>query len=144
MSKIIKNLNKWSDIPMFMDQFSSVAQSCPTLCDPMNCSTPGFLVHHPLPEFTQTRVHWVSDGLQPSHPLSSPLLLPSVFPRVFSYQSFVCIRWPKFWSFSFSINPSNEYSGFISFRTDWFISLLSKGLSRVFSSITIWKHQFYL
>ena len=120
MSKIIKNLNKWSDIPMFMDQFSSVAQSCPTLCDPMNCSTPGFLVHHPLPEFTQTRVHRVSDGLQPSHPLSSPLLLPSVFPSVFSYQSFVCIRWPKFWSFSFSISSFNEYSKLNSFRIDWF------------------------
>ena len=76
------------------------------------------------------------------HPL---LLLPSVFPsiRVFSNESALCIRWPKYWSFSFSISPSNEYSGLISFRMDWLISLLSKGLSRVFSNTTVQKHQFF-
>ena len=103
-------------------QFSSVAQSCLTLCNPMNCSTAGLLVHHQLSEFIQTHVHWVGDVIQPSH-LCRPLLLPpSIFPsiRVFSNESALCIRWPKYWSFSFSIIPSNEYSGLISFRIDWF------------------------
>ena len=100
---------------------SSVTQSCPTLCIPMDCSTPGLPVHHQLPEFTQTHVHWVGDAIQPSHPLSSLLLSPSIFPniRVFSNESAFCIRWPKYWSFSFSISPSNEKSGLISFRMDW-------------------------
>ena len=84
-------------------------------------SMPGFPVHHQLPEFTQTHGHWVSDAIQWSHPLSSPSLLPSIFPsrRVFSNVSVLCIRWPKYWSFSFSISPSNEYLGLISFRMDW-------------------------
>ena len=75
----------------------------------------------------------------------SLLLPPSIFPsiRVFSNESALCIRWPKYWSFSFSISPSNEYSGLISFRMDWLISLLSKGLSRVFSNTTVQKHQFF-
>ena len=101
--------------------FSSVTQSCPTPCDPMDCSTPGLPVHHQLPEFTQTHVHQVADDIQPSHPLSSPFLptfnLPSI--RVFSKKSVLRIRWPKYWSCSFNINPSNEYSGLISFRMDW-------------------------
>ena len=89
-------------------------------CDPRDCSTPGFPVHHQLPEVSQTHVHLVSDDIKPSHPLSS-LLLPSIFPsiRVFSNKSVLHIRWPKYWNFSFSISPSNEYSGLISFRTDW-------------------------
>ena len=101
----------------FSFQFSSVAQSCPTLCDPMDCSTPGFPIHHQLPEFTRT--HWIRDAIQPSHPLLSPLL-PSIFLsiRVFSSESVLQIRWPKYWSFSFSISPSNEYSELISFRMD--------------------------
>ena len=80
--------------------FSSVAQSCPTLCDPMNRSTPGLPVHHQLPEFTQTHVHQVGDAMQPSHPLSSPLLLPLIPPsiRVFSNESTLRMRWPKYWS----------------------------------------------
>ena len=100
---------------------SSVAQSCPTLCDPMNRIMPGLPVHHRLTEFTQTHVHRVSDAIQPSHPLSSPSPSPSVFPsiRVFSSESVLCIQWPKYWSFSFGISPSNEYSGLISFRMDW-------------------------
>ena len=102
------------------DQFSSVAQSCPTLCDPIDCSTAGFPVHHQLPKLTQTHVHRVSNAIQPSHPLSSLLLPPSIFPsiRVFSNESVLHTRWPKYWSFSISL--SNEYSGLISFRIDWF------------------------
>ena len=106
-----------------------VAQSCLTLCDPMDCSTPGLPVHHHLLELTQTHVHWVGEAIQPSHPLSSLLLLPSIFPsiRVFSNESVLCIRWPKYWSFSFSISPSSEYSGLISFRIDWLDLLAVQG-----------------
>ena len=102
-------------------QFSSAAQSYPTLCNPMNRSTPGLPVHHQLPEFTQTHVHRVGDAIQPSHPLSSLLLPPSILPsiRVFSNESTLPMRWPKYWSFSFSISPSNEYSELISFRMAW-------------------------
>ena len=101
----------------FSVQFSSVAQSCLTLCNPMDCSTPGFPIYHQLPELAQTHVHWVSDAIQPSHPLSSPFSL--IFSiRVFSNESALYIRWPKYWSFSFNISPSNEHSGLISFRTD--------------------------
>ena len=99
-------------------QFISVT---PTLCDPMDCSTPGFPVHHQLLELAQTHIHWVSDPVQPSHPLSFPSPLafnpPSI--RVFSNEPVLCIRWLKYWNFSFSINPSNEYSALISFRMDW-------------------------
>ena len=99
-------------------QFGSVAQLCPTFCNPMNRSMPGLPVHHQLLEFTQTHVHWVGDAIQPSHPLSSILLQPRTFPsiRVFFNESVLCIRWPKDWSFS--ISPSNEHSGLISFRMD--------------------------
>ena len=101
---------------------NSVAQSCPILCDPMDCNTTGFPVFHQLLELTQTHVHRVSDAIQPSHPLSSPSLLPSVFSslRIFSSESILLIRWPKYWSFSFSISPFIEYSGLISFRIDCF------------------------
>ena len=106
-----------------------VAQSCLTLCDPMDCSTPGLPVPHCLLEFTQVHAYWISDAIQPlifCHPL---LLLPSIFPRirVFSNESAVHIRWPKYWSFSFSISPSNECSGLISFRIDWFDLLAVQG-----------------
>ena len=86
-----------------MNQFSSVAQSCPTICDPMNSSTPGLPVHHKLPEFTETHVHRVSDDIQPSHLCRPLLLLPPIPPtiRVFSNESTLHIRWPKYWSFSF-------------------------------------------
>ena len=99
---------------------SSTTQSCPTHCVPLPCSTPGFPVHHQHPEFTQTHVQRVSDTIQPSHLLSSPLLPPSILCsiRVFSNESVFSSRWPKFWRFSFSISPSNEYSGLISFRMD--------------------------
>ena len=102
-------------------QFSSVAQSCSTLCDPMNCSTLGLPVHHHLPEFTQTHVHRVSDTIQPSHPLSSPsppARNHSQHQR-FSSESTLRMRWPKYWRFSFSIIPSKEIPGLISFRMDW-------------------------
>ena len=91
------------------------------LCDPMNHSTPGLPVHHQLPQFTQTRVHQVGNAIQPSHPLSPFLLLPSIFPsiRVFSNESTLYVRWPKYWSFSFNISPSNEHPGLISFRMNW-------------------------
>ena len=109
-------------------QFSSVAQSCPTLCDLMDCSTPGLPVHHQLLEFTQTHVHWVGDVIQPSHPLSSPSsALKSSSIRVFSNESVLCIRWPKYSSFSFSISPSNEHPGLISFRMDWLDLLAVQG-----------------
>ena len=102
-------------------QFSSVIQSCPTLYDPMDCSTPGLPVHHQLLEPSQTHVHWVCDEPSNHLILCHLLLPPSIFLsiRVFSDESVLRIRWPKCWSFSFSINPSNEYSGLISFRMDW-------------------------
>ena len=95
-----------------------MAQSCPTLCDPMDCSTPDFPVHHQLPELAQIHVHRVSDAIQPFHPLSSPSLPAFNLSQHqgFSSESVLHIRWPKYWSFSFSISPSNEYSGLISFR----------------------------
>ena len=98
-------------------QFSSVAQSCPTLCDPMNHSMPGLPVHHQFLEFTQTHVHLVNDGIQPSHPLLSPSPPAPIFPtiRVFSNESALCMRWPKYWSFSLNISTSNEHPGLISF-----------------------------
>ena len=105
------------------------AQSCPTLSNPMDYSTPGLPVHHQLPELAQTHVHRVSDTIQPSHPLSPLLLLASIFPsiRVFYSDSIICIRWPKCWSFSFSVSPSNEHSGLISFRMDWLDLLAVQG-----------------
>ena len=109
-----------------MHQFSSGTQSCLTLCDPMDCSTPGFPVHHQLPEITQIHVHQVGDAIQPTHPLLAPspaFSLSSI--RVSSSESVLCIRWPKYWSFSFS--PSNEYSGLISFRMDWLDLLAVQG-----------------
>ena len=126
-------------------QFSSVTQLCPNLCDLVNRSTPGLPVHHQLLESTQTHVHRVGDAIQPSHPLSSPLLLHAVFPsiRVFSNESALSMRWPKDWSFSFNVSPSNEHPGLICFRMDWLDLLLSKGLSRVFSNTTVQKHQFF-
>ena len=110
-------------------QFSSVTQSCLTLCDPMILSTPGLLVHHQLLEFTQTHVHWVSDAIQPFHPLSSPSppsLNVSKHQCLFKWVS-SHIRWPKYWSFSFNTSPSNEHPGLISFRMDWLDLLAVQG-----------------
>ena len=108
---------------------SSVPQSCLTLCNPMNHSTPGLPVYHQLPEFTQTHVHWVGDAMQPSHPLSSPSPLPPIPPsiRVFSSELTLHMRWPKYWSFSFSISPSNEHPRLISFRINWLDLLAVQG-----------------
>ena len=126
-------------------QFSSVTQLCPTLCYPMNCSTPGLPVHHQLPEFTQTSVHWVSDAIQPSHPLLSPF---PPAPNPSQHQSF-----PMSQLFAWG-GQSTGVSALASFLPkniqDWsplewtgWISLQSKGLSRVFSNTTVQKHQFF-
>ena len=95
----------------------------------MDYTTPGFPVHHQLLELTQTKVHQVSDAIQSSHPLHPLLFLPSIPPsiRAFSNESVLCIRWPKYWSLSFSISPINEYSGLISFRMDWLDFLAVQG-----------------
>ena len=124
-------------------QFSSVAQSCPTLCDPMNRSTPGLCVHHQLPESTQTHVYCVGDAIQSSYPLLSPSPPPLNLSQHQGLFKWVSIRWPKYWSFSFNISPSNQYSGLISYRINCWISLQSKGLSRVFSNTTVQKYQFF-
>jgi len=102
-------------------QFGSVPQLCPTLCDPVGCSMPGFPVHHQLPKLTQTHVHRIDDTIQPSHPLlsPSPLTFSLSQHQYFSSESVFCIKCPECWSFRFSISPSNDYSGMISFRFDW-------------------------
>ena len=107
-----------------LSQFSSVSQSCLTLCNPMDCRTPVFPVHHQLPKFTQTDVYWVGDAIQPSHPPSS--LSPPAF-NLSQHQGLFHIRWPKYWRFSFSISPFNEYSGLISFRMDGLNLLADQG-----------------
>ena len=103
------------------------------LCDPMDCSTPGFPVHYQFLEPAQTHVHQVDDATQPSHPLLSPSPLAFNF---FQHQgllneSVLCIEWPKYWNFSFSISPSNEYSGLITFRIDWFDLLEVQGIFKI-------------
>ena len=126
-------------------QFSSVVQSCLTLCDPMDWSIPGLPVHHQLLEFIQTlsvESVMASNHLILCHPLLLPLsILPSI--RVFSSESVLLFRWPKYWSFSFNISPSNEYSGLISFGWIGWLSLQFKGLSTVFFSIPGQKPQFF-
>ena len=106
-------------------QFSSVAQ----FCYPMDCSTPGFSFHHQLPELAQTHVLWVDDAIQPTYPLSSPSPPAFNLPQLqgLSKESVLCIRWPEWWSFTFSISPSNEYSRLISFRIDWLDLLAVQG-----------------
>jgi len=122
-----------------MTQFSSVTQSCPTLCDPMDCSTPGLPVHH----HSQNLLKLMSiESVMPSSRLILHrlfLLPPSIFPRirVFLNESALCIRWPNYWSFNFNISSSNEHSGLIPLGWTGWISLLSKGLSRVFSNTTV-------
>ena len=111
-------------------QFSSVIQSCPTLCDPMNCSTPGLPVYHHLPESTQTHVHWVDDAIQPSHPLSSPsppALNLSQLQSLVRWVSSSHHWWPKYWRFSFNISPSSEHPRLIFFRMDWLDLLAVQG-----------------
>ena len=118
---------------------------------PMNRSMPGLPVHHQLPEFTQTHVHRVSDAIQPSHPLSSPSppapIPPSI--RVFSNESPLCMRWPKYWSFSFSISSSNEHPPLISFRTDWLDLLAVQGTLKSLlqhhssKALILWRSAFF-
>ena len=112
-------------------QFSPIQSlSRVRLFNHIGCSMPGFSVHHQPPELAQTHVHQVGDAIQPCHPLLSPSPPPSVFSsiRVFSSESVLCIRCPKYWSFSFSISPSNEYSGLISFRMDWLYLFAVQGI----------------
>ena len=116
-------------------QFSQVQSlSHVRLCDPMDCSTPGFPVYYQIPELAQPHVHRVSDAIQPSHPLSSLLPLPSIPPniRVFSNESTLHMRWPKYWSFSFSIIPSKEIPGLVSFRMDLLDLLAVQGTLKSF------------
>ena len=135
---------EWQSTPVFLprksqgqgslagNSLSSVQFSCSVMSDslrPQECSTPGLPVHHQLPEFTQTHVHQVSDAIQPSHPLSSPsppALNPSQHQGL-TNELTLRMRWPKYWSFSFRISPSNEYSGLFSFRMDWFDLLAIQG-----------------
>ena len=114
-------------VPFSSVQFNSVTRSCLTLCDPMDCSTPGLPVYHQLPELAQTHIHQVSDAIQPSHPLSSlsPALNLSQHQCLFQCQFFA--SGGQSWSFNFSISPSNEYSGLISFRIDWLDLLAVQG-----------------
>ena len=126
-------------------QFSSVTQSCPALCDPMNCSTPGLPVHHQFPEFTQTHVHRVGDAIQPSHPLSSPsppAPNPSQHQSLFQWVNSAWRGQSTGVSASASFPPKKSQSWSPSEWTYW-ISLQSKGLSRVFSNTTVQKHQFF-
>ena len=124
-------------------QFSSV-QSYPTLYDPLNRSTPGLPVHHKLPEFTQTHVYPVGDAIQPSHPLlSSSPPAPNPSQHLFYNESALRMRWPKYWSFSFSISPSNEHPGLISFRMDWLDLLAIQGTRKSLLQHRVQKHQFF-
>ena len=116
-------------LPICLQMSCSVTQLCPTLCNLMKCSTPGFPVLHYILKFAQIHVHWVYDAIQRSHPLSPPsppVLNLSQHQGVFQWVSSL-IRWPKYWSFTFSISPSSEYSGLISFRSDWFDLLAVQG-----------------
>ena len=120
----------WNTVIFFSSvQFSSVTQSCLTLCNPMNCSTLGFPVHHQLPEFTQTHVHWAGDAIYPSHPLSSPS--PPAFNLSLHQGLFKWVssshKVARYWSFSFNISPSKEHQGLISFRMDWLDLLAVQG-----------------
>ena len=128
----------------FAEQFFvhfSVVHSCPTLCNSMDRSTPGFPVLHYFLEFAQTHVHWVSDAIQPSCPLSSPC--PPAF-NLSQHQMALHIGWPKYWSFSFSISPSNEYSGLILFRIHWLDLLAVQGTFKsLLQYTTVQKHQFF-
>ena len=107
-----------------VNQFSSLSQLCPTLCDPMNYSMPGLPVHHQLPEFTQTHVHRVGDAIQPSHP---PAPNPSQHQGLFQWVNSLHEVAREYWSFSFSISPFNEHPGLISFRMDWLDLLAVQG-----------------
>jgi len=134
------------------DQIRSVTQLCPTLCNPMNRSTPGLPVHHQLPEFTQTHVHRVSDAIEsvmPSSQWCHPAISSSGVPfsscpqSLPASESTLRMRWPKYWSFSFSIIPSKEIPGLISFRMDWLDLLAVQGILKSLLQHTVQKHQFF-
>ena len=138
------SLPRLSAVFKIIPQFSSVAQSCPTLCDPMNHSTTGLPVHHQLPESTQTHVHWVGDAIQPSHPLSSPS------PALNLSQHQGLFHWvrslhqvAKVVELQLHISPSNEYSGLISFRMDWLDLLAVQGTLKSLLQHHSLKHQFF-
>ena len=121
-----RSIAKW--LVIYVHISSVQLLSCARLCNPMDRGTPGLPVLHQLPELAQTHVHRVGDAIQPSHPLSSPSPAFNLSRhRVFSNESVLHIRWPKYWSFSFSISPSNKYSGLISFRMDCFNLLAVQG-----------------
>ena len=131
----------------------SASQSSPTLCDLKYSRTTGFPVLHHLPELALIHLYCVNGAIQPSHSLTALLLLPSIFPsiRVFSDESALHIRWPKYYSFSFSISPSNEYSGFISFRIDWlYLLAVQRTLKSLFqhhnlkASLIFWHSAFFM
>ena len=141
-SQILYNMPFEGDFSL--TQFSSITQSCPNFCNPMDCSMSGFPVYSQLPLLTQTHVHPVGDAthLNLCHPL---LLLPSIFPsiRVFKNESALCTRWPMYWSFSFNVVlPMNTQDWFPLGLAGW-TYLQSKGLQRVFSNTTVQKHQFF-
>ena len=141
----MKQLHGSINTTLTLVQFSSVTQSCPTLRPPWTAARQASLSitnSQSLLRLMSVELVILSNHLILYRPL---LLPPSIFPniRVFSNESVLCIKWPKYWSFSFSISPSNEYSGLISFRMDWLDLLQSKGLSRVFSNTTVQKHQFF-
>ena len=125
--------------------FSSVTQSCPTLCNPMHCSTPTFPVHHQLLQLAQTHVHPISDTIQLSHPpfsLSPPAFNLSQHQGLFN-ESVLHIRWPQYWSFNFSISPSNKYSQLISFKIHWFNLVAVKGTRKSLLQHPVQKHRFF-
>ena len=128
VAKSRTRLSDWTELNWCVYCCCSVAQLCPTFCDPMNFRMKGFFVLHHLPKTAHTHVYWVSDAIQPFHPLSFPspaLIFSSI--RVFSNKSALCIRWPKYWSFSLRISRSNGYSALISFRISWFELLAVQG-----------------
>ena len=142
VAKCRTRLSYWTELSLCLHAQSF--QSCPTLCDPMDCSTLGFLVLHYLPKVAQTHVLWVDDVINISSSVT-PSPPPSVFPsiRIFSGDSAHCIRWPKYLSFSFSISTSNKYSQLTSFRIDWFDLLGIQGTLKSLFSTTVWKHLFF-
>ena len=136
----------WEEVDFgYILEASLAVQLCPALCNPMDCSMPGFPVHHQFPELAQTHVHWVDDAIQPSHPLWSPS--PPAF-NLSQHQGLFqwggCLhQWPKYWSFSFSLRPADEYSGLISIRIDRLDLLAVQGTLKSLLQHHIQKHQFF-
>ena len=136
-------MSKWDEVFAAPGSYQdlcccSVTQSSPTLCDPMDCSTPGFSVLHYFLEFAETHVRWISDDIQPSHPLSpaSPALNRPQNRGLFQWIG-CCIRWQRYCRFSFNISPSDEYSGLLSFRVDWLNLLAVQGTVHQFLLLSL-------